>query len=164
MGNLNVTQFTSSIGSPAKTFLWEVIIPRFDALGNIRAQTAQFPGEDSTEMELFFQGQKCVFPGSIEFEHTWAAVFAESEKGDFYAELKAWRKEIFDKTAGTAQPPDEVKERITIRGLKAADGEPWIEAILLGAYPKTIDALDLDRSANTESWKWNVTFSYDSWI
>jgi hypothetical protein len=160
---LHINEFTGSIGTPARTYLWDLAIPSLADLGSIRAQTAQFPSVGSTDVELFYQGHPIKFAGAIEYEQTWAVTIAESETGDVYNALYAWRQNITEQNSGVMAAPADYKEDITVKALKSQDGSPWLQAILYGAYLKTIDAVDLDRSANTESWKWSCTFSFDYW-
>jgi len=160
--SLHINEFVASIGNPAKTYLWSIAIPSI-AISDLRGQTAQFPGVGSSDIELWYQGQKANFAGGPEYEHTWQVVMAESEKGDIGAAIKAWRQKCWNQTDGSQVVPAEYKEDITIKALRATDGVAWLTCTLHGAYPKTVDAVDLDRSANTEAWKWSVTFNYDYW-
>ena len=108
-------------------------------------------------------GQKVLYPGAVEYENTWTVEIAESEYGNVIAELYAWRQLIWHQETGTSSIPTEFKKTITIAALNS-QGVPWLRVGLKGAYPKTIDAVDLDRSNNSEAWKWNVTFNFDWWL
>jgi hypothetical protein len=160
---LHINEFTGSIGTPARTYLWDLAIPSLADLGSIRAQTAQFPSVGSTDVELFYQGHPIKFAGAIEYEQTWTVTIAESENGDVYNALYDWRTKISNQADNIQGAPGDYKENITVKALKSTDGAPWLQAMLYGCYVKTIDAIDLDRSANTEAWKWSVTFSFDYW-
>jgi len=157
---LSITDFISNIANPAKSFLWNILIPRLP-LSQFVAQTAQFPSVGSTDIDLFYMGQTIKFAGAVEYEHTWVVNIVESEQLIIYNLIYAWRQLIWNQITGTAVIPALYKDDVTVQGLTAL-GLPWITGILHGVYPKLIDAVELDRSANTEAWKWNVTFSFDS--
>lgn len=159
---LNITDFINAVQQPARTYLWDVAIQNMPALTTFKAQTAQFPGIGSTDVDLFYQGQTIKYAGAAEYEHSWVLNVVESEIADIYDGLYAWRQQIWEQTSGISLPPSIYKKKIVVIGVSTV-GVPWIRAQLNGAYPKLVDAVELDRSANTEAWKWNVTFSYDSW-
>lgn len=158
---LQVSEFISNIANPAKSFLWNVIVPRLP-LVQFTAQTAQFPSVGSTDIDLFYQGQMIKFAGAIEYEHTWVMNFVESETAIIYNALYEWRQLLWDQVTGLAAVPAAYKDRVTVQAL-TSQGIPWLTARLKGVYPKIVDAVEMDRSANTEAWKWNVTFSFDEW-
>lgn len=159
---LNIEEFKGAIGSPARSFIFDVMIPRIPS-ATYRAQTAQIPSEGSTDMELFYQGHPVKFHGTVEYEHTWTATFVESENGEFIRGLSAWRQSIYDAETGNSGVPADYKDNIVIKVLRSGDGRPWLTGTLYGAYPKQIEAMDLDRSANTETVKWSISFNFDTW-
>jgi len=160
--SLNIATFAASIGNPAKPFLFEVIVNFLPVL-TIRAQTTQYPGVASTDSELYSQGQKILYAGSVEYENTWTVSVAESETGDMYRSIMAWRYMVYDQRTGQLGDPRDYK-KIGIVRLKTSINTVWASMTLFGLYPKSIDTLDLDAAANTETVKWNLTFNYDYWI
>lgn len=159
---LDINQFTQNIASPARLYIWEVVIPGVIDAG-FRAQTSQFPSVGSTDIDLFYQGETVKFAGAPEYEHIWTCEFAEGEDGAIYNALYDWRQQIWSQTEFSQQAPAVYKRDIQVNCLKSSDSTPWVSAVLHGCYPKTIDALALDRSANTEAVKWSVQFSFDNW-
>lgn len=161
---LHISEFTNSISSPARTYIWSVTIQGFPQLGNLRAQTSQFPMVGSQDIELYYQGQKVLFAGAVEYEHTWKCTFAEDENGQIASALYAWRNDIWQEGAALQQIPTQYKRTVVIKALRSLDGSAWLTGELKGAYLKTIDAVDVDRSAATNAWKWDCTFNYDFWL
>ncbi len=159
---LDINDFKGAIGSPARSFIFDVHIPRISS-AVYRAQTAQIPSEASTDIDLFYQGHLVKFHGQVEYEHLWTATFVESETGEFIRDLSRWREQIYNPDTGRSGIPSRYKDIITIKVLRSDNGSPWLTGKLYGAYPKSIDALDLDRSANTETVKWSVQFNFDTW-
>lgn len=160
--SLHIQNFTTAIGNPAKTFLWNVIIPGAPMV-SFKAQTTQFPAVGSADMELHYQGQPAKFAGAVEYEHTWSLVIAESEIGDVFDFLYSWRQLIWNQLTAQSESPVLYKRPVQVIG-KTSMGGNWISAMMMGAYPKNIDAIDLDRSSNSDIWKWSVQFNFDWWF
>ena len=160
--SLHIDDLKSSIGSPARVFLWDVAIPSLK-IASFQAQTSALPGVDSTDMELFYQGQAVKFPGSVEYSQEWTCEIAESEKGNVMTSLFGWRERVFNQKNGKAGDIETVKEDVVIKALKSSDGTAWLTYKLHGVYPKSIGEVSLDRSANTDILQWEIAFSYDWW-
>jgi hypothetical protein len=159
--NMHIQDFTAIVGNPAKQFLWEVIIPALP-FSAIKAQSTQFPGVGSTDIELWHMGQSAKFVGTVEYEHTWNCSIVESESGDVFNAMYAWKQLCFDQKTGSMQDVAAYKRDITIKALTSA-GNAWATIKLKGAYPKSIDTVEMDKSANTESFKFQLQFNYDYW-
>ena len=159
---LFIEEFKTSIGNPARTYIWEIVVPGL-AISTFRAQSTEYPSAGSTDVELWYQGQKVLFAGAAEYSYNWACVLAEDDEGLVYKELYKWRQDCWKQEAATQVVPSAYKKDILIKCLKSTDGSPWLQARLHGAYPKTVDVVALDRSANTDAWKWSVTFNFDWW-
>lgn len=159
---MHIADFTSIVGNPAKVFMWEVLIPALP-IGSIKAATTQFPGVGSTDIDLYHLGQLAKFPGTVEYEHTWMCSIVESEAGDVFNAMYEWKQLIFDQNTGVMADVAAFKRDVSLSMLTTA-GSVWAKVILKGAYPKSIDTLELDKSANTEAVKWNLLFNYDYWV
>lgn len=153
--------FVANVGQPARPYIFSVVIPGI-SMATFKAQTAQWPGVGSTDIDLFYKGQTIKYAGAVEYEHTWTCQIVESEVGDIYAGLYSWRQLVWSQSTGISAPPALYKREIVLQARTTLDSI-WLSGVLHGAYPKTIDPVELDTSANTESWKWNITFSYDWW-
>jgi len=161
MAGLHIQEFTSIVGNPAKIFQWEILIPALP-ISSIKAQSAQFPGVGSTDIDLYHMGQIAKFPGTVEYEHTWQCVIVESESGDVFNAMYEWKQLIHDQKTGFQDSPASFKKDVIIMGISSAS-IPWIKIVLKQAYPKSIDTLELDKASNTEAWKWTLLFNYDWW-
>ena len=159
--SLNIQQFKAQMGTPAKLFNWSVFIPNIPT-AQFKAQSTQIPAIGSTDIDLFYQGETIKYAGAPEYEHTWTIQIAESQAGDIWNAIWLWRQLVYNQTTGISGPPALYKSPITVLALNDL-GVPWLQILIKGAYPKNVDAIDIDRSNNTESWKWNVTFNFDNW-
>jgi hypothetical protein len=159
--SLSVQQFKSVMGSPAKVFNWNIFIADMP-LAQFKAQTTQVPSVASSDMELWYQGEKVLYHGSVEYEHNWVCQVAESQDGIIYNSIYAWRQLVFSQTAGLSGTPLLYKRPVTIQLLNDQK-IPYLGWVLKGCYPKQIDTIDLDRANNTEVLKWGITFNFDSW-
>ena len=159
---LHVGDFTNTIGNPAKSFKWDIIVPALPVVGSFHAQTAQVPAKGHTIIDLFHMGQVAKFPGAVEYEHTWPVTFVESETGIIHNALWEWSQLVFNQTTGVMSNPNVFKRDITARML-TDNGATWATFVLHNCYPQNVDPVELDKSANTEAFKWTVTFSFDWW-
>lgn len=159
---MHINEFVAAVGNPAKMFLWDVVIPGLPALTGIRAQTGQVPGVGNTDIDLFHMGQMAKFAGAVEYEHTWAVTIVESEGGDIYNALYQWQQLVNNQADGIGGDPIVYKRDIIFTAL-TSKGNPWMTKVIKNAYPKNIDTIDMDKAANTEAFKWGVTFNFDWW-
>jgi hypothetical protein len=161
MPGLHISDFTAIVGNPAKQFMWEVLIPALP-VSSIKALSTQFPGVGSTDIDLYHLGQLAKFPGTVEYEHTWTCSIVESESGDVFNAMYEWKQLIHDQKTGVQQDVAAFKRDITLTMITSVES-PWAKIVLKQAYPKSIDTVELDKSANTEAFKWNLVFNYDWW-
>jgi hypothetical protein len=158
---MHIADFTAILGNPAKPFMWEVLIPALP-INSIQAQSTQFPNSGSTDIDLFHMGQIAKFPGTVEYDHVWPCTIVESESGVVFNSIFEWKQLVFDQSTGIQADVAAFKRNIVLSCLTSAN-TVWAKCILKGAYPKSIDAVELDKSANTEAYKWVVQFNYDYW-
>jgi len=159
---MHISDFTSIVGNPAKQFMWDVLIPALP-VSSIKAASAQFPGVGTTDIDLFHLGQMAKFAGTVEYDHTWTCAIIESESGDVFNAMFEWHQLIFDQETGVMQDVAAYKRDITLSMLTNVN-TTWAKITLKGAYPKSIDTVEIDKSANTEAFRWNLTFNYDYWV
>jgi hypothetical protein len=158
---LHISDFTAIVGNPAKQFMWDILIPALP-VSSIKAASAQFPGVSTTDIDLFHLGQIAKFPGTVEYEHTWTCSIVESESGDVFNAMYEWHQLLHDQKTGVQADVSAYKRDVVLDMLTSA-GSSWAKIVLKQAYPKSIDTVELDKSANTEAYKWNLVFSYDWW-
>lgn len=158
---LHISDFTAILGNPAKMFMWDVDIPALP-VESIKAQSSQFPGVASTDIDLFHLGQMAKFAGATEYEHLWACNIVESESGSVFNAMYAWRQLVNNQRDGTQADVSAYKRDITLTMLTSA-GSSWAQIVLKQAYPKSIDTVEIDKSANTEAFVWPLQFNYDWW-
>lgn len=159
MPGLHISDYTALVGNPAKAFMWDVLIPALP-VSSIKALSSQVPGVSLTDMELWHLGQKALFPGTVEYTHTWNCTVVESESGDVYNAMSAWHNLIFDQKTGVMGDVAAFKRDVTINMLTSS-GSTWLSLILKGAYPKEIAELEIDKSNNAEPVKWVLNFNFD---
>ncbi len=159
---MHISDFTAIVGNPAKSFLWEVLIPALP-VSSIKVTSAQLPGVSATDIDLYHLGQLAKFPGTVEYEHTWTCAVIESESGDVHAAMYEWKQLVHDQATGIQADVAAFKRDITIRMLTSV-GSPWLKMVLKGAYIKEISTLELDKADNTSAVKFSLIFNYDYWI
>ena len=161
MSGLHISEFTAIVGNPAKQFLWEVLIPALP-ISSIKAVSTQFPGSGSTDIDLYHMGQLAKFAGTVEYEHTWQCTIVESESGDVFNAMYEWKQLVFDQKTGVQADVAAYKRDVMLTMLTSIN-TPWAKIVLKGAYPKDISTVEIDKSANTEAFKWVIMFNYDFW-
>jgi hypothetical protein len=158
---MQIQDLARVIVNPAKAFMFRVTIPSLP-IKSIQVQSAQFPGVSVSDMELWHMGQKMLLPGAKEYDHTWQCTIAESEDGAVFNPIYAWHQLLAHSETGVQESSDDYLRDVIISPLTGAH-TPWLECVLKMAYPKTIDPVELDASANTEVYKWVLTFNYSWW-
>ena len=161
MPGLHISDYTAIVGNPAKVFMWDVLIPALP-ISSIKAQSTQVPGVSLTDIELYHLGQKALFPGTVEYDHNWTCTIVESESGDVFNAMHAWHTLCFDQKTGVMSDVSAVKRDISLTMLTSA-GSAWLRLVLKNAYPKTIGSVQIDKSSNSEAYKWELGFNYDWW-
>lgn len=157
--------------NPARVYLWLVEIPDAPTSGSaggrtgesnrslsFQARKANIPEVSTEEITIPWMNAEFYVAGKTKYSEA-TLEFEENTALEIRKILEAWRVLIYDNIGGGSAPPSTYKRYIDIT-LMDGDGNDIKTFRLVGAWPKTINALDLDYSSN-EVARWSVVFRYD---
>jgi len=153
--------------NPARAYLWLVEIPDAPSSGrtgesnrslSFHARKAQIPEVSSEEITIPWMNAEFYVAGKTKYGEA-TIEFEENTALEIRKILDSWRKLIYDEVGGGQAPPATYKRYIDIT-LMDADGNEIKTFRLVGAWPKTISAVELSYEENAVL-KWSVAFRYD---
>lgn len=164
MAFMGVETLKNNLSNPARTYLWEVMIPNPIGTGDtdtllIRAQSASIPGRSFGEILVpYKQSGGIKYPGKLTYDHTWEVSFIEGEDKKIFDAINSWNQQIihdFD-NIGEDQRTDIYLTLLTTKGTT------FQKVKLIGCYPQAVGNVDMDYDAENPV-RYTVTFSYDRW-
>lgn len=107
MPEMSVDALRNDLSNPARSYLWELIIPNLIAtMGDprtmmIRCQTAELPDRSVGTIQIpFRQTAGLVFPGKLTMSHTVDLQFVEGEDRKIFNALYVWSNAIVNNKTG----------------------------------------------------------------
>jgi len=171
----NVNNFRSALpGGGARSNLFEVRIPSPPGLSglpdvqrNIRllCQTASIPTGTIEQTELNYFGRVYKIAGTRTFED-WETTVLNDEDFAIRIWIEKWMDKINGNTSNVASeaalnPNNYMVDAQVVQYGK--NGDPIREYAMLGCWPTTVAAIELDWSTNNEVQNFAITWAYTSW-
>ena len=168
MARMSVDSLKANLTNPARTYLWEMIIPAIPGAGGqaedllIRCQSTSLPGRSVGVIPVpYKQSAGIQFHGKLTYSHSWTCTFIEGEDHKVHDAIHAWNNFIVDDLDNVGQGDTMIKSDIYLN-LLTTKGEDYREVRLIGCFP--MEVADVDMSYDDENVvKFSVTFSYDKW-
>jgi len=168
MARMGIDNLKANLTNPARTYLWEVLIPNVIGGGSdtetllLRCQSTSIPGRTVEGITVPFKATAGVkFPGRVTFTHTWDCEFIEGEDKAVFQAFYNWLQKIVNAREGVGEAAPDVKVDIVLNLLNTK-GEQYNSLKLVGCYPEAVGNVDLNYNAS-EVVRFTVTFSYD-WV
>jgi hypothetical protein len=168
MANMGTDSLKSNLTNPARTYLWEVVIPVPIGGGDsttltLRARSASIPARENDPIEIpYKQTAGFVVAGKLKYTHSWAVDFMEGEDKKVFDALRQWQQNIVNDEFGVGVGDPLYKADVYLTALTTA-GEIWLKIRLKSAWIQSVGAVNLTQEANTLI-IYPVTFAFDSWI
>ena len=164
-----ISALSANLGTPQRTFLWQVIFPNVIGGGSdtstllLRAQSTSLPERAVGRIELpFQQGPKLQFPGKLEYPHLWSCTFVEGEVGAVLDAFYGWAQKVVDDDTNIGSPKSQIISDIILQ-LVSTDGTSVTQEYrLIDCWLQKIDAVSLDYDTQGVI-KFTVSFAYQSW-
>jgi len=166
MANLGVDSLKANLTNPARSYLWDVLIPVPVGGGNfntyqIRVQSSQIPQVSAASIHIpYKQTAGIEVSGRKEYTHTWECNFLEGEDHTTYDALYSWAQQIVNDVAGTGVGDPFYKTDVYLE-LITVSGSVYTKFRLKGAWIQTIGNVALNYTAD-EVITYPVTFRFDS--
>lgn len=123
-------------------------------------KASSIPSFNIGEIELNWQGQKAKISGDPTFDD-WSVTFINDYGFKAKSTIEKWLFSIANTTTNDRTEQSEYKADILIEQL-GRKGEVLASYKMIGAYPKTMDAIDLSMESNDTLEEFGVTFAYDT--
>jgi len=168
MGNMSVNNLKANLSNPARSYLWDIIIPNMVGGGEtetvmLRAQSATIPGRTQGAIPVpYKQTGGIMFPGKLGYAHTWACTFIEGEDRKVFDSFYAWLQNIVHDVDNVGIGDISVKQDIILQML-STKGNEWMKIKLIGCYPREVGDVALTY-ADEATINFAVTWSFDSWV
>lgn len=164
MAKMSADSLRNNLTNPARTYLWEVLIPSPVAGDTetylLRAQSAEIPERGFGEIHIpFKQSAGIKVPGKLQYPQKWDVTFVEGEDRQIMQDIYDWMNSIIhDKY----QVGNMVFKTDIYFNLINTDGSVAKKIKLVGTYPERLSNVDMDADSE-DPVKFTVTFSYDRW-
>ena len=166
MPNLGIDSLKANLTNPARTYLWDLLIPV--PIGNgvtetfqIRAQSTQIPSVSAGSIHIPYKQTAGVeLVGKKVYTHEWACTFLEGEDHKTYDALYSWSQVLIHDVAGVGVGEPLYKTDVYVSLITVA-GDTYMKFRLKGAWVQTVNAVDLAYNADGLI-TYNVAFRFDS--
>jgi len=164
--NMGVDSLKANLTNPARSYLWDVIIPVPIGGGDsltyqLRAQSTEIPEVSvGTDHIPYKQTGGVEVAGRKSYTHTWTCTFLEGEDMRMYDALYEWCQKIVHDVAGIGVGDPLYKSDCYVN-LLGVDGSTTKKFKLKGAWVQTIGSTSLSYDTDGVI-RYNVTFRFDS--
>lgn len=166
---LSADSLKANLGTPQRTYLFNVIIPNFPGLMGdtdtlmLRCQSTTLPSRSVSILEVNYkQAPKLQYPGKLIYTHDWDCTFIEGEDAAVFQTFYAWAQTVINDLTNQGGTSEEIKTDIILQLVSTAD-EETLRIRLKGCFIKDMQGASL--AYNTEgTLQLPVTLRYDSWV
>lgn len=164
---MGLDSLKSNLTNPARTYLWEVLVPV--PLGNgdsdtytVRAQSAEIPGRSNGEIVIpFKQTAGIKVAGKLKYDQQFAVTFIEGEDKKVFDAIQSWQQLIVNNVTGIGVGDPLYKSDVYLTLITTA-GATYQKIKLRGAWVQNIGKVALSYGADTTV-SYGVTFAFDTW-
>ena len=167
MANMGVDNLKNNLTNPARTYLWEVLVPVPKGDGDsdtytIRAQSAEIPGRSNGEILIpFKQTAGIKVAGKLKYDQQWAVTFIEGEDKKVFDAIQSWQQLLVNNVTGIGVGDPFYKSDVYLTTITTA-GAVYMKIKLRGAWVQNIGKVALSY-ANDGTVSYGVTFAFDTW-
>ena len=164
MAKMSADSLRNEITNPARTYLWEVIMPN-PLAGDadtwlLRAQTAEVPERAFGKIHLDYKQSAGIdFPGKLQYTHEWPVTFVEGEDRKILQDVYDAMNNIIDDRTNLGQVS---YKRDIYMNLLNQDGTIAKKIKFVGTFPLRLANVNMDY-ASDEPVRFTVTFNFDRW-
>jgi hypothetical protein len=169
MPQMGVDSLKSNLTNPARTYLWEVIVPV--PIGNgdsttytVRAQSTEIPSRGNGTIKVpYKQTAGIVFAGKLEYDQTWTVTFIEGEDKKVFDAVQSWQQNIVNNVTGIGLGDPLYKTDVYLTTISVG-GTAFMKLKLRGAWIQKVDKVSVDYAGGGDGTiRYPVTFAFDSW-
>lgn len=161
----NLYNYRQVIGDPGRPFLFLVTIPEIgsNTVVTSMARSTSLPQVTVSDVPIMFQGMTLNIGGTPTFDE-WNVNFLCDEAHELRRLFLKWNSLIYDVGTGLVGHSNTYKsDKVGVAQL-SRNNVKVAKYGLVGAYPKTVGAIELDQGRTGEAETFQVTFKYDYFI
>ena len=161
----NLYTFRQTVGDPARPYLFMVTIPEIgtDAIVTSMARSASIPEKTVSDIAIPFQGVNLNIGGTPTYSE-WQVSFLCDEAHELRRLFLKWNDLIYDAGTGFIGHSNSYKsDKVGVAQL-SRNGIKVAKVGFVGAYPKTVGAIELAQGSSGEAETFQVTFKYDYFV
>lgn len=161
MSNPHIENLKSNLASPARTYMWDVVLPFDSQLLMVRAQSTSLPSVAVNPIQVpYKQTGGAVFHGKLKYDQSWDVTFVEGEDAQVMKDLIAALSHVVDPATGLGRPDNVIKRPVTL-SLNTVEDVPYHTINLIGCWVSKIEAVPLSyREDGAINIKANLAFDY----
>jgi hypothetical protein len=164
---LSNSNISANLSSPARSYLWNIIISNPIGGGDadtlmLRCQSTQIPERSFNPIEVpWQQDSKLQYPGKLNYTYDWACEFVEGEDGAILNSFYDWANTIIDDTTAVGGDQSNIISDIYLQ-LIGTDGTQWGQYWLQQCWIKSMGQIALSYDGESII-KVPITFRYNKW-
>lgn len=161
----NNYQFRNTVGDPARPFLFLVHIPEIgsDTVVTALARSTNLPQATSDDVKIPFQGINLKIGGVPTFED-WSVTFLCDEAHELRRMFFKWHSLQYDVGTGFVGHSNMYKsDKMGVAQL-GRTGQRIAKYGFVGAFPKSVGAIEVNHGTTGEAETFQVTFAYDYFV
>ena len=161
-GPFNLFNFRTTIGDPARPFLFLVHIPEIgsDQVVTSLARNTSLPGYTLDSVPIDFQGTKIKIGTTPQFS-AWEVEFLCDEAHELRRLLLKWQSLVYDIGTGSVGHSNTYKSDSMSVAQLARNGQIVANYGFVGAWPKEVAPIQVSHENSQAVETFKVTFEYD---
>jgi hypothetical protein len=166
--NMSVDVLKNGMDNLAKSYLWELLIPRLPGGGDItaletRCQSIQLPGRSLSKIHIDYkQSPGFNVAGKLRYPQTWTLTFVEAADSKVFKAIYNWKQLGVNDFTNIGMGDAAFKADLVLNLMSVANVD-YNRIKVVGCFPQEIANVDLNYEGEGAI-IFNVTFSYDRWI
>jgi len=168
MPQMGLDSLKSNLTNPARTYLWEVLVPV--PIGNgdsttytVRDQSTEIPGRQNPQIKIpYKQTAGIAVAGKLQYDQTWMVTFIEGEDKKVFDAIQSWQQDIVNNVTGIGVGDPLYKTDVYLTTITTA-GNTYMKIKLRGAWIQNVGKIGVSYEAGEGTVKYPVTFSFDTW-
>jgi len=164
---MGLDSLKSNLTNPARTYLWEVLIPVPIGDGDVetytvRAQSTEIPGRSNGEIVIpWKQTAGIKVAGKLKYDQSWQVTFIEGEDKKVLDAVSSWQQAIVNNITGIGVGDPFYKSDVYLTTITTA-GATYMKIKLRGSWVQNVGKVALSY-ANDGTITYPVTFAFDTW-
>lgn len=167
MSIISSSNISSNLGTPARGYLWNIVIANPIGGGDAdtltyRCQSTIAPERSFNPIEVSFQqNAKLQYPGKLNYNYDWSCEFIESEDGAVISTFYNWAQTIINDNTSIGNEQQNIISDIYLQ-LLSVDNSIWGQYWLQNCWIKSLGQISFNYD-NESIVRVPITFRYNKY-